>query len=279
MASTQNVDPAVVQAFGREWRKFDHTALDRAHLQPIFESYFRGFPWDALPCEARGFDMGCGSGRWARFVAERVFSLTCVDPSAEALRVARENLASLHNCQFELGTASNNTLPEAAYDFGYSLGVLHHVPDTGEALRSCVTRLKPGAPFLLYLYYGFDNRPIWFRALWKLSNVGRRAISRLPFGLRSTVCELIAAIVYWPLARLARGAERCRFNAEALPLAAYRSRPFYAMRTDALDRFGTRLEKRFARDEIAAMMQAAGLTAVRFSDAPPYWCAVGFREH
>lgn len=40
----------------------------------------------------------------------------------------------------------------------YFLGVLHHVPDTQAAIRSCVGLLKPGAPLLLYFYYAFDNR-------------------------------------------------------------------------------------------------------------------------
>ena len=47
------------------------------------------------------------------------------------------------------------------------------------------------------------------------------------------------------------------------------------MRTNALDRFGTRLEQRFTRHEIAAMMENAGLRDLRFSEAPPFWCAVG----
>jgi hypothetical protein len=46
------------------------------------------------------------------------------------------------------------------------------------------------------------------------------------------------------------------------------------MRTDALDRFGTRLEKRFRRDQIAAMLEAAGFANIRFSDGEPFWCAV-----
>ena len=278
MAATHNVDSAVVESFGREWKKFDHTEIDRAHLRPIFDAYFRVFPWDALPPQSRGFDMGCGTGRWAQFVAERVGSLTCVDPSPDALSVARKNLGELHNCHSEIGTANDNCLREDVYDFGYSIGVLHHVPDTAAALRSCVTKLKPGAPFLLYLYYRFDNRPLWFRTLWKVTDGARRAISRLPFALRSAACEFIAGTIYWPLARLAKLAERCGLNSEALPLSAYRSRSFYAMRTDALDRFGTRLEKRFTRSEIAKMMQSAGLSEIRFSEAPPFWCAVGFRS-
>jgi len=50
------------------------------------------------------------------------------------------------------------------------------------------------------------------------------------------------------------------------------------MRTDALDRFGTRLEQRFTRAEITRMMRDAGLENIRFSDGFPYWCAVGFKK-
>ena len=51
------------------------------------------------------------------------------------------------------------------------------------------------------------------------------------------------------------------------------------MRTDALDRFGTRLEQRFTRAEIEAMMRAAGLERIAFSDQAPFWCALGYRKH
>ena len=50
------------------------------------------------------------------------------------------------------------------------------------------------------------------------------------------------------------------------------------MRTDARDRFGTRLERRFTASEISQMMRAAGLERITFSDDAPYWCAVGYRE-
>jgi hypothetical protein len=49
------------------------------------------------------------------------------------------------------------------------------------------------------------------------------------------------------------------------------------MRTDARDRFGTPLEKRFRMHEIREMMTQAGLVEVRLSDLPPYWCALGIK--
>jgi SAM-dependent methyltransferase len=65
-------------------------------------------------------------------------------------------------------------------DFLYSLGVLHHVPSTPDAVRACAQVLKPGAPMLLYLYYRFDNRPKWFALTWKASELLRNRISKLP---------------------------------------------------------------------------------------------------
>ena len=94
-------------------------------------------------------------------------------------------------------------LPPNSQDFGYSLGVLHHVPDTTAAIRSCADLLKPGAPLLLYLYYAFDNRPRWFRLLWRLSNAARLLIRRLPPRPKQLLTDLIALTVYWPLSRLA----------------------------------------------------------------------------
>jgi hypothetical protein len=50
------------------------------------------------------------------------------------------------------------------------------------------------------------------------------------------------------------------------------------MRTDALDRFGTRLEQRFTQQEIVQMMERVGLDHIRLSDSVPFWCAVGQKK-
>ncbi len=273
-----DLERETVEGFGREWSTFDQSEVPPGELARTFERYFEVFPWEALPPQATGFDLGCGSGRWARFVAPRVARLHCIDPSAAALAVARRNLASFANCDFHLAGVDAMPLDDDSMDFGYALGVLHHVPDTERALAAAVAKLKPGAPLLVYLYYALENRPAWYRALWRLSDVLRRGLARLPFTLRRTVTDLVAALLYWPLARLAAGLERLGMGVDQVPLAAYRRASFYTMRTDALDRLGTRLERRFSRAEIETMMAAAGLEGVRFREGPPYWCAVGRRR-
>jgi SAM-dependent methyltransferase len=270
-----NVDRSTVDSFGEEWARFDQSMLDEAELSAMFRTYFAIFPFASLPENAEGFDMGCGSGRWAKGVAPRVGRLNCIDPAASALAVARGNLAGHNNVTFHNGGVDDPGLAQSSQDFGYSLGVLHHVPDTVAALRSCTRLLKPGAPFLLYLYYRFDNRPAWFRAVWKASEIFRRTISRMPERAKPVVTDLLALTIYWPLARTALLLEKMGGNPTFLPLAYYRDRSFYTMRTDSRDRFGTPLEQRFTRGEIEAMMHDAGLENIQFSEAEPYWVSCG----
>lgn len=270
----QNLDTETVRGFGDEWERFDQTALTDDEKYRIFEDYFRLFPWHCLPVGAVGFDLGCGSGRWAQLVAPRVGRLHCIDPSS-ALQVARRNLTAFSNVMFHQEGVDSISLADGTMDFGYSLGVLHHVPDTFAALRNCVVKLKPGAPFLVYLYYAFDNRPFWYRMIWKASEIIRRFVSRLPHALRYIMSQLLAVGIYWPLARLSKLGERLKVDTHNWPLYFYRNLSFYTMRTDALDRFGTRLEQRFTRTEIESMMRRAGLRDIEFSPGAPYWCAVG----
>ena len=272
-----NISQEVVAGFGDEWQRFDQSPLTEGEMGRLFNEYFHLFPWTALPPNAVGFDLGCGSGRWAKLVAPRVGLLHLIDPSDAALAVARGNLQEANNCFFHCASVEAIPLADESADFGYSLGVLHHIPNTQQGIERCAAKLKPGAPFLLYLYYAFDNRPAWFRAIWQTSEVLRYFVSKMPFALRYWVSQMLAAFVYWPLARTSRLGESLGFNVEHVPLSAYRHRSFYIMRNDALDRFGTRLEQRFTRVQIKQMMEQAGLHNITFSHES-FWTAVGYKK-
>jgi SAM-dependent methyltransferase len=273
----QNLDEHTVRGFGDEWTRFDQSALSASEKQDIFNTYFRGFPFSERTVEWEGFDAGCGSGRWASLIAPRVKRLHLVDASMDALAVAKRALSAEDNCEFHHCAVDQMPLPDGSMDFGYSLGVLHHVPDPAAALAACTKKLKPGAPLLVYVYYAFDHRPWWFRALWRASNTVRRVVARMPPWLRHQFCAIVAGAVYWPLARAARLANRAGYDISNWPLSFYATRSFYVMRTDARDRFGTRLEQRFTRAQLHQMMVDGGLERIRFSDTAPFWCAVGFR--
>lgn len=211
----------------------------------MFETYCELFPWDALSRNAVGFDLGCGSGRWAKFVAPRVGKLLCIDASKEAVKVARRLLQGFPHCEFHVASVDAIPIPDGTMDFGYSRGVFHALPDPPSGIKACVAKLKPNAPFLLYTYYALENRSAWYRGIWTASDLIRRDVSRLPYRARLAAASALAVGVY--------------------PLSVYRGRRFYTMRNDALDRFGTRVEHRFRADQIHRMMSDAGLDRIVFS--------------
>lgn len=88
---------------------------------------------------------------------------------------------------------------------------------------------------------------------------------------------MLAVLVYWPLSRFAGLLHKLNFHslAKKIPLEPYYNKPFYNLRNDCLDRFGTKLEQRFLKPEIEAMMKEAGLSEIRFGEKSAFWHAVG----
>jgi len=267
MAKTLNLDPETVKGFGQEWSTFTQERMSDEERKELFAKFFCLIDWSRKP--QRALDMGCGSGRWDVLAAPLVGELVAADASPDALEVARRNVRA-PNVSFVTATPDTLPFPDEHFDFIFSLGVLHHVPDTEGAIHSLSRKLCSGGTLLLYLYYAFDQRPAWFKMLWRTADWARRVISRLPFPIRYGLSQVIAVCIYWPLARTAKYLP----VPDSWPLKFYSHRSFNYIRTDALDRFGTRLEKRFTRTQITAMLEAAGLKNARFSESEPYWVCV-----
>ena len=215
----KNLDKNTVDGFGDEWSRFDQSHLPEAEQQLLFDEYFSVFPWKDISKESVGFDLGCGTGRWAKSVAPKVKKLICIDPSS-ALDIAKRNLSNFDNCEFDSATVDEIPMEDNSMDFGYSLGVLHHVPNTSLGIKQCVNKLKSGAPFLLYLYYRFDNRPWWFRFIWSITDLLRRVVSKMPYKLRYATSQIIAILIYLPLARIALFFEKFNLNVSNFPLSS-----------------------------------------------------------
>ena len=272
-----NKNNKVIQEFGEEWTEFDYSKIDKKKLKQNFDEYFSILPNQYLSTNSIGFDMGCGTGRWAQFIAPKVKHLNCIEPS-DAIEVAKSNLTSHKNITFLKETTDLCSLKKGSQDFGYCLGVLHHIPNTLEGLKDCSDLLKSGGPLLLYLYYNFENKPYWFKLLWKVSDLFRKLISTLPKFLKMIICNGIAYTVYFPLSKVSYFLEKIKINVDNIPLSEYRHKPFYQSKNDALDRFGTRLEQRFSKTQIEKMLKLAGFENIKFSSNPPYWCCVAYKK-
>ena len=272
-----NKNNKVIEEFGEEWTKYDFTNFPKKDTYETFKQYFDIFPWDQISEKSIGFDMGCGSGRWAQFVAPKVKELFCIEPS-KAIKIAKSNLKEFRNIRYLKETTETCSLDDASQDFGYCLGVLHHIPKTESALNDCARILKQGAPFLLYLYYNFEDKPWWFKGIWNASDLIRRIISILPKIPKNIACDLIAITIYFPLARLSLLLEKLGMNISNIPLSDYRNKPFYIHRNDALDRFGTRLEQRFSKSQVTEMLKCSGFENISISPGTPYWTYLAYKS-
>lgn len=270
----ENIDRDVVNDFGEEWKKFSiHTDESVKELR---KEYFDIIDESIVNKDTYMIDIGCGSGRWTDYFVDKAGYIEAIDPS-DAVFVADKMLGSRNNVR--VTKASVGTIPwdDETFDFGMSIGVLHHIPDTKQALIDCVKKIKKGGYFYLYLYYRFDNRGILFKTIFYLSNILRLGISRLPSGPKTFICDILAIVIYWPLSRFAGLLHKMNLHnlAKKIPLEPYYNKPFYNLRNDCLDRFGTKLEQRFLKSEIEEMMKESGLTNIKFGEKSAFWHAVG----
>jgi len=92
-------------------------------------------------CE-HALEIGCGTGAFARRLAERCRNVLAIDLSAEMIRVARSRSGQFDNLDFELADATTWTFPQSEFDFICSIATLHHL-EQRELLVKMRDALKP----------------------------------------------------------------------------------------------------------------------------------------
>jgi 2-polyprenyl-3-methyl-5-hydroxy-6-metoxy-1,4-benzoquinol methylase len=269
----ENVDIKTVESFGEEWTAF--SAFSKEEILRAGDQYF-DIVKDEWVNNKYVLDVGCGTGRWSKYVASKASNVEAVDPSKAVFSAAQ---LLKDNTNIRISKAGVDTIPfeDNTFDFVFSLGVLHHIPDTALAMKKCVDKLKPNGYFLVYLYYNFEQRGAIFKFIFWLSSLLRFCVSKLPSGLKKFVCNLLAIFIYMPLILLSKAIEFIGLKklSDKIPLSYYKAHSTNIIFNDALDRFGTPLEQRFSKAEIKAMMENAGLCNIVFSENEPYWHTIG----
>src|SRR5678815_4472513 len=204
-------------SFGFEWQRFpemydewEKQFLD--YMQPHAAEFFRG---------KKVLDAGCGNGRFAYYATKYGAEVWAID-LGPAVEVARRNTharnvhvvqADLHNPPFAL----------ESFDFIYSIGVLHHLPNPEAAFQNLLRFLKPGGVVQIYLYWKPEQRPIKAAMLSGIT-AARRLTTRLPHGAVYALAypTAMAAFTFfvWPYRILRRFAAFNRM-AEDIPLKQY----------------------------------------------------------
>ena len=270
-----NIDHGVVDHFGREWAKYNYlNGIASEALDKQFMAYTSPIDLEEFDSESSvAADFGAGSGRWTERLSPYFQKVYALEPSAAAVQVMNEKFSQDSKVRVLHEDIEKNSISENSLDLAISLGVLHHIPNTSQAVIDVGNKIKSGGTFLCYLYYKVEDKPLYYRAVFRIVNVVRHSISRLPHTLRMFIAKLIAFSVYLPLARFSRFRLKSRKDISNIPLHHYAEMPFIMLENDALDRFGTRLEKRFNKEDIKKMLEAANfdLNTLQFSEAEPFW--------
>jgi SAM-dependent methyltransferase len=257
------------ESFGYEWTHFSDW---RPSGETNFNDYFQSLDLESLRT-AVVLDGGCGMGRHARQIAPFANRVVAMDFS-RAIDQAAANTAAAGNVDCVQADLLALPFAEASFDFVYSLGVLHHLDRTEDALAGLVRTLKPGGRIRIYLYW---KRHGWKGRLLDAVTAARRVTTRMPFPVLRAFCRVLSyglfGGVVLPYRALSTAGVR---GIEEWPLFVYSKYPFTVLYNDQFDRFSAPIEKRYDPDDVRALLERAGL--VNIAVRPCFgWIADGTR--
>jgi SAM-dependent methyltransferase len=194
---------ATAENFGWSWQEFSHEneVYDEQFLgwiSPVKPDFFK----DKVVLEG-----GCGKGRHTRRAAKwGVRDVVAVDLS-EAVEVAFASTRELENAH--VIQADIYRLPlRQVFDYAFSVGVLHHLPDPRAGFRSLVSRVKPGGHASAWVYGAENNgwitsviNPLRVHFTSRISPRALLHLSKLPTAMLYAATKLI----YGPLSRIGDG--------------------------------------------------------------------------
>lgn len=147
----------------------------------LVEFYAKGdLPWDqALPPPeviaavqergaGRALDLGCGTGRAARYMAARGWHVDAVDYVSQAVEMARERSADYPTITYHAASVTDLHFLQPAYDFALDVGCGHSLDALDSYAAEVARLLMPDGLFLLYGRLrkpeetGADSRPRGF---------------------------------------------------------------------------------------------------------------------
>jgi len=243
------------KSFGYEWSRF-------SRMYDEWESNFLDYMSPHSPGFFRGkklLDAGCGSGRHAYYAAKFGAEVWGIDLGAAD--VARQNTSELTDVNISQADLYKPPFEFESFDFVYSIGVLHHLPDPEGAFQNLLKFLKPGGEAQIYLYWKPEGQPVK-AALLGAVTLMRKLTTRLPHPWlhalsypAAVLAFLFFVLPYKVLRRLAV----TRKLAEKLPMKQYADYPFGVCVNDQFDRFSAPIENRYTKAEVEAWMRRANL--------------------
>jgi len=268
-ASAEASKVATARSFGYEW----------SHFSDMYDEWEKNFSEYMAPRDAAFFngkrvlDAGCGGGRHTYYASRYGARVWAVD-LGDAIEVAKRNNVENEEANFAQADLYNLPFAFESFDFIYSIGVLHHLPDPEGAFRNLIRHLKPGGEIQIYLYWKPEGQPMK-RALLAMVTAVRKLTTRLPHNLVHALSYPAAVAVFaclvWPYRTMKR-VPGLKAPAERLPMRQYARYPFLVCVNDQFDRFSAPIENRYEKAEVEAWLKRANLENI---ETRPNWGWIG----
>lgn len=243
-------------SFGKEWNWFDRTQLDDPEKQQTESREAFELKTGFTPAELAGktvLDVGCGMGRFAEVASSHGARVVGVDLSV-AVEAAQRNLGARPDTAFLQADVFDLPLRPRSFDLIYSLGVLHHTPDTRSAFSQLPRLLKPGGRIAIWVYS--SERPWSYLA----SDLYRKFTTRMDEERLLKVCRAVEPL--GPFFNTRYG----RFLAPLLPVSRHPDPEWRVL--DNLDWYAPKYQWKHHWREVEGWFRDAGLEDVRRQDFP-----------
>ena len=261
------------RSFGYQWTVFREMAIDFRdnflyYIRPLDETFFKG---------KRGLDMGCGFGRHVYNAAQFGAEMVGVDLS-DAIESTAENTREFDNVHLVQADVYHLPFKPGVFDFAYSIGVLHHLPDPERGYQSLLPIVKPGGAVFIWVY---SKK----RAVANFILEAARAITtRVPPKIQQALSFAFAAVdwcVFIVPYRIASKVPGLGTLVRKLPLPrlrVYTRCPFQVVYADWFDRFAAPIRFYYDQNDLAGWVSRAKLTRTAISPTGLFgWRAYGER--
>jgi len=261
------------KSFGYQWTAFSEMACN-------FEENFMNYIWPVEPTYFKGklgLDVGCGFGRHIYNAAVFGAKMVGVDIS-EAIDSAQKNTHTLDNVHLVQSDIYNMPLRKESFDFVYSIGVLHHLPDPEKGFQALLPLARPGGAIFVWVYSSKRKITIFFLEIL------RRITCKLPFGFTRFVSFIAASIDYCLFILPYKILSKVPFAGRLLSkvtfqrIKVYQKYPFQVIYADWFDRLSPPLRFYYDKPDIEEWFKKAGLKDIRVTPTGLYgWRGYGVK--
>lgn len=264
--ASDSLKKKTIKSFSFQWNVFSE----------MFEEYVKH--WESyIPAGAdkeffsgkTGLDAGCGFGRHIYRAAKNGAEMVGIDLS-EAVEAAYKNTSGLENVHIVQGDIYNPPLRYGVFDFIYSLGVLHHLPDPEKGFDSIAGLLGHGQRIFIWCY---DNeKPRKNRMYERI----RKITTGMDFGTLYAFCYIAALGVRLGLNLPASALKKLGlFGGRKFPYDYYNNFPLRVLHADLFDVFSVPSTRYYDQPELELWFRSRGLNVLESGHKVSGWTVLG----